>query len=271
MEAARVAAMRGHNVTLYEKTRQLGGLLPAAAVVKGLEIECLPGIVRYLKGQMMKHGVAIRLGEKIDASVIEKVKPDVVILATGGIPAMPDIPGINKRSVVKSPDLQRQLKFFLKFMSPRLLRWLTRFWMPIGNRVVIIGSDIHGCELAEFLTKRGRKVTIVDKAEAPGDGMINHLRFQLFWWFRKKGVEMINSVKEYVAITDKGLVILTAEGYKRTLEADSIVPAIPMQPDTALLQTLQGKVPEVYAVGDCAEPKLIVDAIGSGFRIGRII
>ncbi|MGD0795293.1 MAG: FAD-dependent oxidoreductase [Dehalococcoidales bacterium] len=271
MEAARVAAMRGHDVILYEKTRQLGGLLPVAAMVKGLEIECLPGIVRYLKDQMLKNGVDIRLGKQVNTSVIEQIKPDVVIIATGGIPAMPDIPGINHRKVVNSADLQHQLKFFLKFLSPRTLRWLTQFWMPIGKRVVIIGSDIHGCELAEFLTKRGRKVTIVDKAETPGEGMINHLRFQLFWWFRKKGVEMINGVKEYVAVTDKGLVIRAAEGYNRTIPADSIVPATHFSPDTTIFQTLQGKVPEIYAVGDCAEPKLIVDAIGSGFAIARRI
>ncbi len=271
MEAARVAASRGHEVILYEKTRKLGGLLPVAAMVKGLEIECLPSIVRYLKGQMIKHGVDIRLGKKVDASIIAQNKPDVVILATGGIPATPEITGIKNRKVVNSADLHRQLKFFLKFMSPRTLRWLTKLWMPIGKRVVIIGSGIQGCELAEFLTKRGRKVTIVDTAAVPGEGMINHLRLQLFWWFRKKDVTLISGVKEYVAVTDKGLVILTAEGYNRTIPADSVVPAIPMQPDTALLRSLEGKVPEVYAIGDCHEPKLIVDAIGDGFRIARFI
>ena len=271
MEAARVAASRGHEVILFEKTHKLGGLLPLAAIVKGLEIECLPSIVKYLKGQMLKHGVDIRMGQEINAAIIEQIKPDVIILATGGIPAMPEIPGINNRRVVNSADLHRQLKFFLKFMGPRTIRWFTRFWMPIGKRVVIIGSGIHGCELAEFLTKRGRKVTIVDTAEKPGEGMINHLRFQLFWWFRKKGVTMINGVQKYVAINDKGLVILTAEGYNQTIEADSIVPAVPIQPDTALFPSLEGKVPELYSIGDCHEPKLIVDAIGDGFRIGRSI
>jgi 2,4-dienoyl-CoA reductase (NADPH2) len=271
MEAARVAALRGHKVILYEKSHKLGGLLPVAAMVKGLEIECLPGLVRYLKGQMIKHGVDIRLGKKAGASVIEQIKPDVVILATGGLPAAPDIAGINNRKVVKAADLHRQLKFFLKFMNPRMLRWLTKFWMPMGKNVVVIGSGIQGCELAEFLTKRGRKVTIVDTATEPGDGMINHLKFQLFWWFQKKGVTMINGVGKYVAINDKGLIFLGPEGYNRTIKADNIVPAVAIQPDTTLLKSLEGKVPELYTVGDCAEPKLIVDAIGSGFKIARSI
>jgi 2,4-dienoyl-CoA reductase (NADPH2) len=269
MEAARVASLRGHQVTLFEKTKKLGGLLPLAAMVKGMEIECLPKIVHYLNDQMLKNGVDIKLGQSIDAAAIAQLKPDVVIIATGGIPAAPDIPGVEKKIVVKNADLQRQLKFFLKFFTPRMLRRLTRLWMPIGRKVVVIGTDIHGCELAEFLTKRGRRVIIVDKAETPGEGMINHLKFQLFWWFSQKGVEMINGVREYVRITDKAIVIRTTEGYNRTITADNIIPATAFKPDTALFQALQGKVPEVYAVGDCAEPKLIVDAIGSGFKVAR--
>jgi pyruvate/2-oxoglutarate dehydrogenase complex dihydrolipoamide dehydrogenase (E3) component len=143
--------------------------------------------------------------------------------------------------------------------------------MPIGKRVVIIGGDIHGCELAEFLTKRGRKVTIVDTAAVLGDGMINHLRAQLFWWFRQKGVTLISGVKKYVEINDKGLVVLTAEGYNRTIYADNVIPAPPMIPNNGLLAALKGKVPEVYDIGDCHEPKLIVDAIGDGFRVAREI
>jgi 2,4-dienoyl-CoA reductase (NADPH2) len=271
MEAARVAALRGHDVTLYEKTHKLGGLLPVAAMVKGLEIERLTDLVLYLKAQMIKYGVDIRLGKEVDASVMEQIKPDVAILAVGGIPAMPEITEINNRKVVNVGDLHHQLKFFLRFMGPRTLRWFTKIWMPIGKRVVIIGGDIHGCELAEFLTKRGRKVTIVDTSAVLGEGMINHLRAQLFWWLRKKGVTMISGVREYVAINDKGLVILTAEGYNRTIAADNVVPAVPMKPNNALLQSLQSKVPEVYDIGDCHEPKLIVDAIADGFRIASEI
>jgi 2,4-dienoyl-CoA reductase (NADPH2) len=269
MEAARVAALRGHDVILFEKTRQLGGLLPVAAVVKGMEIENLPDLVRYLKAQMIKNGVDIRLGKLVSNAVIEQLKPDVVILATGGLPATADIPGLKNRKVINAADLHRQLKFFLKFMGPRTLRWLTKIWMPVGKRVVIIGGDIHGCELAEFLVKRGRQVTLVDTAPVLGDGMVDHLRAQLFWWFRKKGVTTISKIQKYVAITDKGLIVLTAEGYHRTIYADNVVPMVPMEPNADLLRSLQGKVAEVYAVGDCHEPKLIVDAIGDGFRVAR--
>ena len=270
LEAARVAALRGHEVMLFEKSSKLGGLLPMAAMVKGLEIEDLPAIVRYLKRQIAKLGVKTVLGKEVTPSLIEGIKPDVVLVATGGIPAVPEIPGINSRNVVSNADLHRMLKFLIKFMGPKTVRWLTKLWMPIGKRVVIIGGDIQGCELAEFLVKRGRKVTIVDTADALGEGMISHLKLQLFWWFRKKGVSMMPGVKP-VAITDKGLTVLTKEGYKQTIEADTIVPAIPMKPNTELFKSLQGKVPEIYTIGDCSNPRLIVDAIADGWKIANSI
>ena len=270
MEAARVAALRGHEVILYERSHKLGGLLPLAALVKGLEIEDLPDMVRYLKIQISKLGVKTNLGKEADVSVIEEIKPDVVILATGGIPAVPEITGINKHSVISTPALHRMLKFYLRFLGPRTLRWLTKFWMPIGRRVVIIGGGLHGCELAEFLVKRGRKVTIVDTAEALGEGMLDFRLGLALDWFDKKGVTMMSQVKD-MEITDKGLVITTKEGDRQTIEADSIVPAMPLAPNTELLESLEGKVPEIYAIGDCNEPRLIVDAIADGWNVARKI
>ena len=271
METARVAALRGHKVVLFEKSNRLGGLLPLAAVVKGLEIEDLPAIVRYLRRQLDKHGVEIRLGQEANAEAITALKPDVVVLAVGGIPTVPPIPGINSRKVVSNAHLHRQLKFFLRFLGPAAINRLSRLWMPVGKKVVIIGGGIQGCELAEFLVKRGRQVTIVDTAEVLGQGMVNHLKLQLFAWFREKRVTLVSGVKQYVEINEKGLVVLTPEGYNRTLPADSIIPALPLQPDTALIKSLEGKVPEIYTAGDCARSGLIVDAIGDGYRIGRSI
>jgi 2,4-dienoyl-CoA reductase (NADPH2) len=268
MEAARVSAIRGHKVVLFEKTDQLGGSLPMASVVKGLEIEDLAALVTYLKGQIVKLGVDIRIGKKPEVSDILKLQPDVVILATGGMPALPDIPGINNPKVMSPVKLHRQLKFFLRYLNPRVIRRLTRFYLPVGKRVVIIGGGINGCELAEFLVKRGRQVTIVDSAEVLGEGLINHLKNQLFWWFNRKGVNLLPGVKP-VEITDKGLIVLTREGYRRTLKADSIIPAMPLKPNSEMLNDLKGKVKEVYAIGDCLEPHLIVDAIAGGYRTGR--
>jgi 2,4-dienoyl-CoA reductase (NADPH2) len=270
MEAARVAAIRGHDVTLYEKSSKLGGLLDLAALIKGLELEDLPGLVRYLKTQLDKLGVETKLGQEVDSALIEQLKPDVVIVATGGTLAVPEISGIDNKNVVTTPALHRRVKPFLRLFGPRVLGWLTRFWLPIGKKVVVIGSGVHGCETAEFLIKRGRKVAIVDTAEVFGEGMID-FRLGLFLeWLGKKGVTTINGVKS-LEITPKGLVITTREGEEQTLHADSIIPTLPLKPDTGLFKSLEGKVPEIYAVGDCQEPRMIVDAIADSWKIANEI
>jgi 2,4-dienoyl-CoA reductase (NADPH2) len=270
MEAARVAALRGHEVILYEKSSKLGGLLDLAALIKGIELEDLPGMVRYLKIQLDKLGVKTKLGKEVNSSLIERNNPDVVIIATGGTLAVPEIKGINNKNVVTTPTLHRQVKPFLRLLGPRVLGWLTKLWLPIGKRVVVIGGGLHGCETAEFLIKRGRKVTIVEQAETPGEGMLD-FRLGLFLdWFDKKGGAMITQVKD-MEITDKGLAITTKTGKKQTLEADSIIPTSPLKPNTALLKSLKGKAPEIYAIGDCQEPRMIVDAIADGWKIANKI
>jgi 2,4-dienoyl-CoA reductase (NADPH2) len=270
MEAARVAALRGHDVTLYEKEHKLGGSVPVAAIIKGLDIEDLPALVRYLHTQMIKLGVRVNLGIAVDRALIESIKPDVVILATGGLYSIPEIPGINSPKVVKAADLNRRLKFFLRFFSPRLLIWATKLWMPIGKNVVIIGGGIHGLQTAVFLVKRGRKVTVVETAEKMGKMVIENHKVRLFGWLAQKGVTLYPGVR-YEEITDKGLTITTKEGERKTLAADTIVPALPMVPDTGLIKSLKGIAPEIYQIGDCEDPALIIDAIGDGSRIGRAI
>jgi 2,4-dienoyl-CoA reductase (NADPH2) len=271
LEAARVAALRGHDVTLYDRLTKIGGLLPIAALVKGTELEDLPAMIKYFKWQLRKLGVKVVLGKDVTADDIVKIKPDTVIIAGGGVPAVPDIPGIDRPNVVSSADLHRRLKFFLRFIGPKTLRWLTRFYLPIGKKVVIIGGSLHGCELGEFLTKRGRRVTIVEKSATLGQGMVDVIQAYLFDWFRKKGVTLISGVREYVAIDDKGLTIINKSGEKQTVPADTIIPALPLLPDLALFASLKGKVPEVYAVGDCQEPLLIADAISQGMETARVI
>ena len=151
MESARVAALRGHRVTLFEKERKLGGLLHLAEMIKGSQVEDLGSIVRYQKTQLAKLGVNVHLGTELTQSEIETLNPDVVVLATGGVPLPPDIPGIENKIVVPVAKLHRQSKTLLRFVGPGLAGWLTRLWMPVGRRVVFIGGGMQGLELAEEL------------------------------------------------------------------------------------------------------------------------
>ena len=133
-----------------------------AATVKGVAKEDLISMVQYLETQMTKLGVKVHLGKKVTESLIDQVNPDVLILAAGAIHDIPSIPGISGRNVTTSEKLHHQLKFALKFAGPKFLRWLTKFYMPVGKKVVVLGARLHGCQTAEFLIKRGRTVTLVD-------------------------------------------------------------------------------------------------------------
>ncbi len=270
MEAARVAAIRGHEVLLYEKEKRLGGLMPLAALVKGTDIEDLPALTRYLENQIRKLGVKINLRKEFTPSLAEETKPDVVIVAIGGVPAAPEIPGINRSNVVSGGALHHQLKLLLSILKPDQLRWLTKFWMPLGKRVVIIGGAIQGLELAEFLVKRGRKVTVADTAGTLGELMPIRNRIKLLKWLPQKGAILLSGVK-YEEIIDKSLIIINREGQRQTLEADTIVTALPLKPNTELLKALKGKVPEVYAIGDCNEPRLIIQAVADGYHLASTI
>jgi 2,4-dienoyl-CoA reductase (NADPH2) len=262
MEAARVAALRGHN---------LGGSLLNASVIKGFNREDLQLIARYLQTQIAKLGVKVVVGKTADLSTFQQLKPDVVIIATGGKHNTPSIKGINNQLVLTSEELHGRLKRYLRILSPRMIDKLTHIWMPIGKKVVIIGGNIQGCQTAEFLVKRGRQVAIVETGKKIGEGLLDILiKPSLLLWLTQKGVKIYTSAK-YKEITEQGLTILTRDGKKIKLEADNIITALPLQADDSLNSTAKENVKEVYLIGDSREPGMIVDAISGGFQVGNTI
>ena len=270
MEAARVAAFRGHEVRLFEKSTTLGGLIPLASMVKELEIDDLLNLVRYFTTEMASEGVNVALGQEVGVKEIAEFKPDALVLAAGAVYNTFDIPGSHRRNVVSSSKLHQQLKFYLRIFGPKTLQKLTKLWMPIGKRVVIVGGAIHGCELAEFLIKRGREVTIVHSDKSLGEGIPFEDLLRFFPWLERKGIPTFIEVK-YEEVTEKGLVITTKEGEKKTLEADTVIVTLPFLPNTEVIKRLEGKIPETYTIGSCMQPGLIVNAIADGARIGHQI
>jgi 2,4-dienoyl-CoA reductase (NADPH2) len=269
MQTARVAALRGHDVSLFEKGHYLGGSVPLASMVKGAEIEDLPAFVRYFQGQLKKSGVRVYLAKEFTLADIDAFKPDVVVLALGGLPTLPEVPGIEGPNVIKSADLYQTLKFFIRIFGPQRLRALTRIWMPVAKNVVIIGGALQGCQLGEFLTKRGRKVTIVDTEKELGKWMYPERKTRLFYWFRKKGVKLTGGVK-LEKITPEGL-SFSKDNNVQFLKVDKVMPALPLSPNLELLKQLQSKVGEIYTVGDCITPGIIPDATASGWEVGNKI
>ena len=265
MEAARVSAIRGHQVILFEKDNRLGGLLRWVAVIKGLDVDRDAMVLaEYLKNQIMKLGVTIRLGDEFRPSMIKEINPDVVILAAGNIPTAPDVPGMKNSKVVGIEELYRKLKDDLDLMEPGVMRGMARYWESIGKKVVIIGGTIEGSGMAEFLVERCRDVTIVDEGLIWGDDPL----------VITPSMEKVTRIPEvqYVEITDKGVIIASKEGKEQTIEADTIITATSPRPNTELHKDIAGIVPEVYVIGiEDKEPSSIMNAVGNGYRLAKVI
>ena len=269
MEAARVAALRGHDVTLVEKSSKLGGLVPLAGLIKGLELEDLPSLLAYLETQLDKTGVKVQPGKEATVESITAMKPDAVILATGGVLNAPPVEG-DKTKVVTTPELHKQVKPWLRWFGTRFLGWATHYYLPVGKRVVVIGAGLHGMEAAEFLVKRNRKVTIVEPTDTIGEGVIDFRLGLTLDWFAHKGVEIITEAKN-IRVTTQGVAYEDKDGMKHEIEADSVMPTAPVLPNEGLYKALEGKVPELYLIGDAKESGMIVHAVRAGYHTAKAV
>ena len=269
MEAAIQASERGHEVVLYEKASYLGGCVPVASIVKELETEDMNQFVKYQETQMKKLGVKVHVGKEADAGTVKKEKPDAVIVAVGAAHTTFNIPGGDSKKVVPSEKLHNRLKSLLKIFSPAQLQKLTNYYMPVGKKNVIVGGELHGCELTEFVIKRGRTAAMVHDGpkENLGKGMIVDDLENLWPWLRKNNVPIYTEAK-YDQVTDKGLEITTKEGEKVLLEADNIMYTQDLVPDNTLYDQIKSMVPEIYNVGSSREPAFIVEAVREGAQIG---
>jgi 2,4-dienoyl-CoA reductase (NADPH2) len=139
--------------------------------------------------------------------------------------------------------------------------------MPIGKRVVIIGGSMHGCETAEFLVKRGRKVTVLETTGHFGTGMAVANQERLVKWLSNKGVTMLADVK-VKEMTDQGLIFINKDGISETISTNTVLITMPFVANTELFNQLQGKFPELSLIGDAKKPGLIVDSIRDGYIVG---
>jgi len=253
---------------------KLGGSMGLASMVKGIEREDIPGLIKYLDRQVRKAGVDIHTGTEVTPETVNQVKPDVIIVATGGTHNIPKIPGINKLKVATSEKMHHMGKFFLQFFSPGTLRKLSLipFAMSLFVRknVIIMGGRLHGCQTAEYLLHLGRNITIVDEGSKKdiGDGLLEvFMKPLLMYWLEDHNVKFVTDVK-YKEITGKGLVVTTQDGKEQLIEGDTVITALPLKPNTELLERIKGKAKEIYAIGDAETPGYIVDAIAAGAKLG---
>ncbi|MFC1838754.1 FAD-dependent oxidoreductase [Thermodesulfobacteriota bacterium] len=264
MEAARVAAIRGHEVVLYEKDNRMGGLLPWVAMIKGLNIDCdVMLLSNYLENQVRKLGVNIRLGEEFNTDRLREVNPDAVILAPGRIAVKPRIEGINNSNVIDIYDLYHGMKDDLDLMEPDIMRGLNRYWESVGKNVVIVGGTVAGSGLAEYLAEKCRNVTIVDTNTIWGDWPIGG----------SPGLRPVNKMPgvSIEKISDNGITVTTNDGERETIEADTVITAIEPELNRDLFEAVKEKIPETYLLGMDYKEDSIMDTIASGYWTAREI
>jgi 2,4-dienoyl-CoA reductase (NADPH2) len=256
LESARVAAMRGHDVTIVEKGSMLGGTLPLAAFIKDFEEDFL-GFSQWQVRQIEKLGVKVQLKTTADAAFVQKFAPDVVVVAIGGAEDTPDVPGMNNKIVITGGVLHDQMRTATKFLNTTTLGKLSKMFLPLGKRIVIMGGSLHGVQTARFLVARDREVVIVETSSEIGSGLYDcGPKPQMLKWLLDQGAGFIANAS-FKEVTNKGLVIINRDGNEELIEADNVITALPMLDNLTLFDELRPLVPEIYAIGDCN--RLVID------------
>lgn len=279
MEAARRLKLRGHAVTLLEAGNQLGGTARMAAIAYAPNGDFLD----WLKAQLAELEVDVRLHVRADLAAIRALEPDVAIIATGAVRRAPPIAGKDLPHVFDGASLQALLlgekgndgagKVSLTqrlalgaarvvgiTRKPDLVRKASKLWMPIGDRVVIIGGEIVGLELAEFLHDRGRKVTVIDNVAQFGRGLSPTRRSVMLEQMPDVGI-VLHEGASGIAIGEESVTFAGADGEPVAVPADTVIIAKGAEANTGLYDELKAAGIEAHMVGDCQGVGYILGAV----------
>ncbi|MEA1958050.1 MAG: FAD-dependent oxidoreductase [Chloroflexota bacterium] len=282
MEAARVAALRGHDVTICDRNRRLGGALLLAGVLNPE----LPKFRKYMVRQVGKLPIDVRLNTNVDAAYVDKMRPDVVVVAVGGVPSKVDIAGVDRANVLSSHDMLEAMvsppkkggaidrimwlfgSLAMRYIdNPNLIRKAMKFNFPFKKRVALIGGGFAGCELADVLAEAGKKVTLIEESRRLGFDIGITTRWVVMMRLWKLGVTMERNAK-VIEITDKGVKI-DVEGNEKFYETDTVALTLPFTTDDKLAREIKASGYKVYSVGDCAASGgRIMEAMAAGFKAG---
>ena len=271
MECARVAALRGHNVVLYDDKSQLGGMNLYAKQLPGRDE--FGGLSRWLSQQVEKVGVKINLGQKVDPQTVKAEQCDAVVVATGASFVVPQIKGAKRADG----------RFANNVLTP--IDVLDN--ASVGEKVVVYGANTIGLEIAMHLKEKGKQVVVVENSPGPVQDMYGFISWYCVvmgqlqeYSLEIKGSQIIKEIRSGEVILDamstapppdqvrRGTVVLVNE---ERVPADTVVLAVGRQSNYSLAEQLVGLVPEVYSIGDCCQPGSGLDATSDGARIGREI
>lgn len=248
MEAAKIAATRCHDVTLYEKEPSLGGQmrLSSKTPFRGE----IGNLRQHFVTQMDKLGVKVKLGTMVTPEMARQLGADVLIIATGSHSAMPEVTGIRQANVVPVDDVLDEK-------------------VSVGQNVVIWGGKLIGVQAAEFLQEKGKTVTIVEEFRRVGKDIVTT---ELMGFRRRLKEHNINTLTNArITRIEPKSVVVSAEGKEQIVAADTVVIALEREPNSELVTALQGAAKEVYAVGDCVVPRKMRGAIQEGFKVANQI
>ncbi len=245
MKTAEIAALRGHQVTLYEKKERLGGRFLLAAIPPKKQI--LKDFIDQLERQLQKLPVKVVIGRPFTSASLRRGKPDAVILATGAKPYLPPIDGILEAKTISVDDALSDSA-------------------SLGKKVLVIGGGGIGAEVADYLSEEEKTVTLVEMREGIALDLVGHLQHFLNKRLREKGVQILTLTKA-IRFERQGVWVEDSQGTKKLEGFDSIVIALGSTPNNELFQSLRGKVSEVYVVGDASKPREMMEALVDGEEI----
>lgn len=246
LEAAYIAALRGHHVSLYEQEKRLGGQFHLAA--QAPHKEDFLDVIRYLALMIQRVGVVLHMGTKVTRQLVLSTNPDVVIIATGGIPLTIHFPGLEKTHWLLAADLLDGIE---------QVESLTAF---------VIGGGLVGLEAADFLSDKGRQITLVEMLPEVGSDMDILAKTMLLGRLEKKGVT-IHTQTRVTGLTSQQA-ITEQSGTKIIFPIETVVLAVGVRSNHTLADELAGSHPETYVIGDAVQPRKALEAIWEGFDVG---
>lgn len=246
VEAARIAAIRGHNVDIYDMANEVGGQMNLAC--KPPFKQHLALMKPYLERQLEITGVNVHLGCKVTKQDILNMNADAVVCATGVKPAVLNIDGA-QRAINATEVLEGE---------------------PTGKNVVVIGGGSIGCETAELLGKQGKKVAVIEMQDKMAGNTGKTAQTILLGHLKSHGVKLLTECK-VEKITEKEVFCKDKNGSVTALKADSVVLAIGNKPNTELYDSLKNEVKEIYNIGDSNGGGIIPNAVYDGYTVGNQI
>jgi 2,4-dienoyl-CoA reductase-like NADH-dependent reductase (Old Yellow Enzyme family)/thioredoxin reductase len=250
MECARVLKMRGHEVSLKEKEGHLGGQAWIACI-PAPKTEIRP-FLDFLEEDLRRLGVQIELGHTVLSQDIDRMKSDAIVLAVGALPLIPNIPGIQGEKIKTSFEV------------------LKKEGEGLGERIVVIGGGEIGCEVAEYLEEKRKKVTIIEQMEEISLSLEPYSRRFFMERISRTTIE-IRTRQKMTKIQGNRVYLVDPEGKTSSLEFDHAVLCMGTVANQTFTGALSGSNVENYSIGDCVNPKNIYQAISEGARIGRKI